>query len=357
MALLPNLQIENYRLFRSFGFEHLAPITLIAGQNNTGKSTLLEAAYLAGTQDPRNALVNILSERGEITRREMRGSFAALFSDYFLIPEIAIEIRSGQNWFKVRLPDEQEWERLARRFLRIDDEAGHDKGMDSSRESLSFLLVETASSGTLELLLRDNLMNLRRPLLNSNSMLDRVFFIRGTDSIYRRYREISTWWDAITLTPQKELVLQALRIVDEQVLDIDFLSLQENVKVRLHDVSAPVYLGSLGDGMRHLLAVALALTQAKDGLLLLDEIETGLHFLTQVKLWQMLFKTALDFNVQIMATTHSSDCIAAFSRVWAENDESLGQYIRLDAVDKRILPEFYTSDGLARAVAEGIETR
>jgi len=63
--LLPDLRIGNYRLFREFEIERLARGNLIAGKNNTGKSSLLEAAYLVANPDVPSALADVLEVRGE----------------------------------------------------------------------------------------------------------------------------------------------------------------------------------------------------------------------------------------------------------------------------------------------------
>jgi len=75
-----------------------------------------------------------------------------------------------------------------------------------------------------------------------------------------------------------------------------------NVKTRF-----PV--GSYGDGMRRLLAISLALVSTKDGCLLIDEIDTGLHWTVMEDMWRLVVEAAQHSNVQVFATTHSLDCV------------------------------------------------
>ena len=50
--------IHNFRQFRNLHLEGLAPINLITGQNNAGKTTLLEALFLLdGPLDPSRTIV------------------------------------------------------------------------------------------------------------------------------------------------------------------------------------------------------------------------------------------------------------------------------------------------------------
>ena len=64
--------------------------------------------------------------------------------------------------------------------------------------------------------------------------------------------------------------------------------------------------------MIRIFGIALALENAKDGLLLIDEVENGLHYSVQPDVWRFLFQAATKLNVQVFATTHSYDCIKSF---------------------------------------------
>jgi predicted ATP-dependent endonuclease of OLD family len=63
-----------------------------------------------------------------------------------------------------------------------------------------------------------------------------------------------------------------------------------------------------------LLAVALALVNAKDGLLLIDGLDNGLHYSVQEPLWRWLMQGAQRRGVQVFATAHNWDCVAAFQQ-------------------------------------------
>lgn len=85
----------------------------------------------------------------------------------------------------------------------------------------------------------------------------------------------------------------------------------------------PEPLGNLGEGMNRMLALAIGLVRSADGILLVDEIENGLHYSVQPDLWRMIFETAQELNVQVFATTHSYDCVQAFERVAQEEAKAL----------------------------------
>jgi len=74
----------------------------------------------------------------------------------------------------------------------------------------------------------------------------------------------------------------------------------------------------------------LSLANAKNSILLIDELELGLHYSALEKLWNMIFKYAQKWNIQVFATTHSQDVLRTFHYV-ADDEKYINdaQYIRL----------------------------
>ena len=126
--------------------------------------------------------------------------------------------------------------------------------------------------------------------------------------------------------------------------------------VRVENLSEPIPLRALGDGVNRLFGLALALTNAKDGLLLIDEIENGIHYSVQADLWRLVFETAARLNVQVFATTHSYDCIKAFEEAARESEEE-GILVRLARKGDRTLVGEFDERELEIAVEGEIEVR
>jgi predicted ATPase len=74
-------------------------------------------------------------------------------------------------------------------------------------------------------------------------------------------------------------------------------------------------LGSMGDGMRRLMALATALAFTRSGCLFVDEIDTGLHYSIMPDMWKLVVSRAVASNTQVFATTHSWDCIEGLSEL------------------------------------------
>ena len=115
-------------------------------------------------------------------------------------------------------------------------------------------------------------------------------------------------------------------------------------------------LARLGLGMGRLLAIAFGLHFAKGQRLLLDEVETGLHYETQEKVWAWIFESSKKLDVQVFAATHSLDCVRAFSKVADESGE-VGILYRLDRKFGPIRVVAYDERKLRIASEQDIEVR
>ena len=117
----------------------------------------------------------------------------------------------------------------------------------------------------------------------------------------------------------------------------------------------------MGEGMVRLFELALALVNSilppAGGLLLVDEIESGLHYSVHEDLWTLVFKWAKDLNVQVFATTHSWDCIEAFQRAACEDESSEGYLIRLGWRKDEVVATVYDENDLAVVTRDHIEVR
>jgi uncharacterized membrane protein len=145
---------------------------------------------------------------------------------------------------------------------------------------------------------------------------------------------ISAWWDSVTLTDAEERVAECLRIV----APVQRISLVERpgvegrrmVVLKLHGESEPVPLRSLGDGVRKMFGFALGLEAARASrVLLIDEIENGIHYSAHEALWRFIITAARRSDVQVFATTHSWDCVMGFQAAAAASPDVDAFGIRL----------------------------
>jgi AAA15 family ATPase/GTPase len=95
---------------------------------------------------------------------------------------------------------------------------------------------------------------------------------------------------------------------------------------------------------------------AKDGLLLIDEFENGMHHTVQLDVWRGIFRLSKLLNVQVFATSHSWDAVEAFQKAAAEHPNE-GLLIRLSKKEESVISTLFRESELAVATREHIEVR
>lgn len=167
-------------------------------------------------------------------------------------------------------------------------------------------------------------------------------------------------WDAIALTESEDHVVSALRIIAPDVERISLIgdtAASRTVVVKSRGANRPVPLRGMGDGVNRLLGIALSLVSARDGVLLIDEVENGIHYSAQPKLWELIFREAHRLNVQVFATTHSWDCIEAFQEAAQQDEHEEAALIRLNANEDRVSATIFSEQELSIVTREQIEVR
>ncbi|HEY4033525.1 MAG TPA: AAA family ATPase [Ktedonobacteraceae bacterium] len=110
--------------------------------------------------------------------------------------------------------------------------------------------------------------------------------------------------------------------------------------------------------MSRLLSIILAIATAKNGVVLIDEVDTGIHHSRMPKIWEGICKAARAFNCQVFATTHSYECLqAAHIGIAQANMDRDFRYIRLDRHEQETVAKTYTYEVLGAALARRWEVR
>lgn len=170
----------------------------------------------------------------------------------------------------------------------------------------------------------------------------------------------------MSLTEDEDFVVRALQLLPGNEIERVTVVGSEGaprihrgrrVIVRSRRHSRRVPLKRLGDGATRLFGAALALANGRNGILLMDEAENGLHHSVHERFWRMVLQAAHDGDVQVLATTHSWDCIAGFARAAADLADIDGVLVRLELGDEGCRTVFYSEDELKIAADRRIEVR
>jgi AAA15 family ATPase/GTPase len=355
--MLIDLTIHNYRFLQDFHIDGLAQVNLIVGSNNSGKTSLLEAIYLLVNQNNPQSMIDLLDNRGEVASSKtfnLSRSYQIkhLFSNHQINFDNNIHFQSGkQNPLNLQIQ------------LTI---AGN-------REELSTDIENETPLFTLNFYYNSH-PGIEIPVYEDGTLDTRFFKNKSAISLLTftppackflttantNFNQLSILWDSINLTPKEDEVIKALQIIEPHVERISFTSSRSNsnVIIKMRGQSDPIPLGSMGDGMRRLLTLALSIVNVEKGFLLVDEIDTGLYYEVQADMWRLILETAHRLNIQVFATTHSWDCVRAFNEALEDTKNSkIGKLFRLDSKYGKIRAVEYVAEELRIAMQQNIEVR
>ncbi|MCX6022329.1 MAG: AAA family ATPase, partial [Chloroflexi bacterium] len=104
-------------------------------------------------------------------------------------------------------------------------------------------------------------------------------------------------------------------------------------------------------------SLALAIASARDGIVLIDEIENGFHYSIMPKVWQAIASFSRQFNVQVFATTHSYECIQAAHEAFEADSVYDFRLHRLERVKGKIKAITYSQGALNASLEADWEVR
>lgn len=372
--MLKSLQIQNFRGLKDVKIPTLGRVNLIVGENNAGKSSVLEALRIYAGRAEQEILDDIALEHNEPVLyiednvMDYTRPYASFFSGRNYPSEYGEKIIIGEidNNF---LSLEHSIEHTQIRELETKDGGFQ---IESHHQVLpKIFLNRSRQRKGLDEIIRVEYNNqvINRIILNgeendsyyyelSNQYQYEYLNCRFIPTSFIKLNELGFIWDGITLTPYEKIIIEALQIIEPTIEGLGFIISSNNKSlfdrlsnrvpiVKLKDFDEPVPLNSMGDGIKRILQLILNLHQAKDGLLLIDEFDNGLHYKVQEKVWGLLFELAERFNVQVFATTHSHDCIRAFSKISQARTDIDGMLIQMTK-------EHY-KDGTSQIVANVVD--
>lgn len=372
--VLDSLNIRNFRGLRELNVQRLGRANLITGKNNVGKTSVLEALRLYAKPGDPGVLMGVLAARDELKVHAAklprgRESLPVPIENLFHCRQMKI---GGTDRDRIHIGPLDN----PLRVLSIGIELANDpRTYDTVQTSLfgePYVLEETI--GRLRIAFRMGSSSILLPFGEPSELtrFQRAVALRAGESAMPTTpnsfvkanglsaAQIGKLWDSIALTDLEDEVNSSLRIIADierlSLVALDRYSQNRTVVARVSGSASPVALRSLGDGLNRLFGLILAMVNARGGLFLIDEIENGLHYSIQPDVWRAIFRIAEQLDVQVFATTHSSDCVKAFEIAARESPED-GVLIRLSQKGDQTLVGEFDEEELGIAVEGNIEVR
>ncbi len=282
-----SLKLKNFKRIIEVEFSNLAQINIIAGINNAGKTTFLEAVSLLTALNSSREIVNLTRQRAKLITNKIEMPW---FIDQISTCLLTARFNDTDISVNIQLEEDNS----------IDDQTYYLKTVTSKSQ----VGKEKLSSHT-----HFFEKYPQRTEGNLKSLCSSVFSspFTGLDpELLKNCHEKSVRLGS------KELIIDFIRqYIDTGVRNIELVT--EGRFLVIHDnFNHSPDLSQFGEGMQRAFKIGLLFAGAQNGVVLIDELENAIHATLLPKLVKLIHDLSIKFNVQVFLTSHSKECIDAF---------------------------------------------
>lgn len=328
---LQQFSIHEYKGMRDLTLDNLNFINILTGDNNSGKTSVLE--LLSSIDNPQNTGAWLLCSRTDSLRSRNRLYFNGFYNMFPIDKDeknIAYSFidKNGKLNTVELMAEIEETQISEREMYRLNGllRTGSTKREDEIMDVLCMHLYTYINS---EKVNEDSIYDFQSRI--SKFVNKKVHFIRTTYvSPVDHAIGVLKLDDILSDSELYEEMLKILQAFDDNITNINALKNDNNpffteymVLTKNHSKALP--LTAYGDGMKKALLLLSAVVKARNGVLLLDEFETAIHTSAMDAIFSWLLKSALKLNVQVFLTSHSKEAIEKIMQCSSE----LQPYINL----------------------------
>ena len=351
-----NIEINNFRGIDHLKIDDFSRVNIFLGQNSSGKSSVLECLFLLlGMSNP-----DLPQTINSIRARSYHSSLLDLgymFHNYDLrvSPEISSEMFDETK------------RHLALYLTYVFDEKSQpdiQNGQIPTSETKTFL-------NTLKMVF-DIVSNQQKNIYESSITVNQQGLVSNkklAEGYLEKNSVVFLTSDLAASNPANDLVELAKRRMKDSVIEqlkffdsrITTLEILNTVAyVGLEGIDQLLSVNMQGDGLRRYLNIVAASANPMNNILLIDEIENGLHYSAYRKLWEAIFALATTTNKQVFVTTHSKEMLQKLNQMLEEHPEyrnEMALYTLEQTKLKGHQAYLYPYEGLAEACKNNIELR
>lgn len=348
-----NIEIKNFRGIDHLKIDDFYRVNVFLGQNNSGKTTVLEAiAMLMAMSNPDiPQAINAVRARKPFSKFiDIQYFFKNL--DVSASPEVMAEQTDGNSrhlklalsYVFDELADPQNEPQQMGTVKYVNTlEMNFDVSRGASNQGYQSWLRVNSQGLVVNRKVADGYLESKRAWLTPSDLMTSNL-ANDLAELFKRNR--------------KDAILALLKLFDSHITGIEILT--DDIYVGFEGKTQMLSLSMMGDGLRRYLNIVAAAANPVIDILLIDEIDNGLHYSIYGKLWQSLFALAHATDKQIYVTTHSKETLFYLNDMLQEAPDyksDMRLYTLERTIKKGMQAYMYTYEGLAEACGNDVELR
>ena len=288
------VRVGEYRGITGVSLDGLRRINLIAGVNNAGKTSVLEAVHLLSHQNDETALLDVM---------RWRGRWEGPPAPKWLVDQIPEHIRVSGDFDQV---ENNAAEVDVQRRDEADDRIGDQASFLTTYRIKSRYGIWTQSTDVALFSDRPHRAHFDGRHWLCRCSLTGPFGTNRVDALVKAN-------EAALEAGTKAKVIDFIREnIDSRMINIELADEQRRFLVTHPDFERAPDLSSFGDGLWRVFEIGMLLASVRGGVLLIDEFESAIHPQLLRDFTRVVQELAIELNVQVFLTTHSKEALDAF---------------------------------------------
>lgn len=367
--MLEKITLENYKSFSKLELNELKRVNFIAGQNNIGKTSILESIFLFYDRGAPDVFFKLIALRGipafELTPSNL---WIPYFNNLDISKVMRIEVNdSGHISEAIYKHIKSNTQSLSLDNYSAPNYSNLSWGniqTSQNKNNLSDILScsykekkpSTKSLGEAQFSIDGGQLNLNfNDFKNPNK---RVTFVLSSSK--GASQADAERIGKIDIEQGLDKIIGYLKVIDSSIKSLSIV-MQGQQPIIYCDtgLQRKVPLSFMGEGVSKLLSIIAAILTTQSGIVCIDEIENGIHYSLFPDVMKIIVEAAKENNCQIFITTHSNDVLKGLHIASKENlsvEKNISFY-RIDKKNNKIMPKHYTSSMLFSAIDRDWEVR
>ncbi len=353
--MITDIEIENFRCFEHTKIEGFERVNLIGGKNNSGKTALLEAILLNQSPQPDTVLLSIkirdnslyysqsypektwdslffnnkiknltriIINKNSLNKQELIISVSLLFKPSNATKSLNNSLTSNEFF--------EQSNQIYRLSVKLISEKfnQYELYIDSTNEDIkvggcNIKFIPKKNKSPINIQNESGFIRFMNEY-NFNWMTQYI-----TASLRLNQKEVIKEYSYAELENQGHYLLNILKKIDPNIEEIKIFSIRDPILYIKRENEKFLPISVFGDAINRVTEIIVRVLSHESSIILIDEIETGIHYTNHRDFWKALFELSKELDVQIFATTHSLEMIQAFRDIGLNYYADSGAYFEM----------------------------
>ncbi len=350
MARTTEINIEGYRGIKSLHLDNLQRVNVLLGNNNCGKSSLLEAILIMMGESKPTLPIEMNLDRNY--QRQDKKDIALFFHNLDTSAPIHIAAKFEDN--RDRDLSIKYFEKSKNvKFSDFQNKALNTEPIFPYGLRFEYKLGDTIFNSNIEFC--EGTSRAKYSISKKeNTPSGKAIYIAPR---YNFDGSISSFNKIIT-EKEKDGLVEVLRHIEPKIKDVVAVDNVVMVDVGLKQM---IPINFLGDGIRKLFTLIIAMYDARGGILLIDEVDNGMYYTSTEILWKMLLNASKELNVQVFVTTHSIDMLDSLNSILTDeltdSQSDVNIYTLRKELNDEVSAYLYGYSAYSHVLNQGVDIR